>query len=479
MTLNIPTVLTIMALLLNSGGAFADGLSVDELLEQRNPASALDNLGLDERETLVLNLVESLKSANDARSLAIGNALCKSSAWTSAGDDGEAQARIWARMLKVSEPQDPLMYALDCAAANRDGFFRASTLTPLFNLRLTYCSGQPIGKDMIDELERVQRQMESFSASIETGLAKAAGADQKVVSFFPMRTALRLATVGAAKAVHFAQNSDWPSAKAEFRRTANYLRDNAPKDYNSPWGAWRYHVDFEFYANFYAWLGGDEKLTLERFMEWPAVVDDPEINASLPADLPRQIEAHIEELRANGHAAEAYVDWLYVERLLPGVSTEENECENWRRRDYDPRALARHLAECTNGDPPQNAAALRDFDACFHNRFQAEDWRVQYMSIRSEDEPQARVVIKRFIEALLEQRPFAGLGLTPEQSDEAVRILNSFEPYRIEGRADLVRMISDQGLTTEMRNALEELIDSGTVPLPWNTRPLFRRPTHF
>jgi hypothetical protein len=101
------------------------------------------------------------------------------------------------------------------------------------------------------------------------------------------------------------------------------------------------------------------------------------------------------------------------------------------------------------------------------------------MSIRSEDEPQARVVIKRFIEALLEQRPFAGLGLTPEQSDEAVRILNSFEPYRIEGRADLVRMISDQGLTTEMRNALEELIDSGTVPLPWNTRPLFRRPTHF
>jgi hypothetical protein len=74
MTLNIPTVLTIMALLLNSGGAFADGLSVDELLEQRNPASALDNLGLDERETLVLNLVESLKSANDARSLAIGNA---------------------------------------------------------------------------------------------------------------------------------------------------------------------------------------------------------------------------------------------------------------------------------------------------------------------------------------------------------------------------------------------------------------------
>jgi hypothetical protein len=203
MTLNIPTVLTIMALLLNSGGAFADGLSVDELLEQRNPASALDNLGLDERETLVLNLVESLKSANDARSLAIGNALCKSSAWTSAGDDGEAQARIWARMLKVSEPQDPLMYALDCAAANRDGFFRASTLTPLFNLRLTYCSGQPIGKDMIDELERVQRQMESFSASIETGLAKAAGADQKVVSFFPMRTALRLATVGGGESGPF------------------------------------------------------------------------------------------------------------------------------------------------------------------------------------------------------------------------------------------------------------------------------------
>ncbi len=478
MTFNFPSILTVIALLLNSSGALAEGLSVDDLLEQRNLASALDNLGSEEREILVSNLVGALESSDDDRSLVIADALCKSSAWRSAGDDGEAQTRIWAQMAKVTNPQDPLMYALDCAAANRDGYFRASTLTPLFNMRLTYCSGRPIEEDMLDELEGIQRQMEGFSASISAGLANAVGDDETVKSFFPMRTALRLATVGAAKAVQYANNNNWESAQTEFRRTAKYLRDNAPQDYDSPWGAWRYHIDFEFYINLYAWLGGEEELTLTRFIEWPAVVDDPAIKRSLPAELPQQIAAHLDELASHGHAGEPYVDWLYIERLLPGAATQAYECDSWRRRDYNPRALAGHIAECTDGDPPENAASLREFDACVH-RFQAEDWRVQYMSIRKEDVQQARVIIERFVQALLAQDPFSGLGLTLEELDEAKKILMSFEPYSVEGRSDLVGMISDQGLTTDMRNALEELIDSGTVPLPWNTRPLFRRPTHF
>ena len=481
MRVNVSTVLTIMAMLINMGAALAEVSSVDELLEQQNPASALDNLGLDQREELVAKLVASLESADDARKLVIANALCKSSAWTSAYDDGEVQDQIWAQMVKVPDTQDPLMYALDCAAANREGYFRASTLTPLFNMRLSYCSGQPFGKDTMAELDLVQAQMEDFSKSIEDGLAKAskdAGVAKTIKSFFPMRTAFRLATLRAARAVQYANDQDWPSAQAEFRRTAEHLRKYAPQDYGSPWGAWRYRNDFEFYIDIYAWLGGEEELDLKKFAEWPAVGDDNVIKDSLSAGLLKQIAAQLEEQASHRHKTSPYVDWLYVERLLPGAATEAKECDNWRRRYYDTHALAEHIAGCTDGKPLENTVALRNFDACVH-RFQAEDWSVQYMTIRRADEAKARVVIERFVEALLDRDPLSELKLTPEEMDEAIRVLNSAEPYSIEGRSDLVRMVSDQGLTTSMRNALEEVIDSNTVQLPWNTRPLFRRPTHF
>lgn len=478
MRIKFTAVLTVIILLTNSSGAIAQAASVKELLEQDNPASALDALGSAERGEMVTQLVDALALAQYDRKLEIATALCKSNAWLT-GDDDAVQGRIWAQMIKTPSAQDPLTYALDCAAVNRDGYLRARTLTPLFKMQLSYCAGEPLGKDMIYELEQFENGMKEFSVLVDVGLTRAFAEtteDQKLYSFFSLRTELRLATVRAAQAVQLAKD-DWKAAQAKFWRAAEGLREREPESYRLTWGAWRYRNDIAFYSNFYAWLGGVEALDMTQFEMWPEVIGNDELYSEVPDNLLNEMTAQVEERKSHGHNGDPYVDWIYMDRLLPGASVNSGEeCGNWRKRFYNTRKLAKQISACAQDGAPMNYASLQEFDACVHE-FQTDDWSVQYMTTHKSDLEAAKRVINKFIDDLSDENPFVKLDL--DQNERAFDVLRSFKAYDVKDDADLVRIVSDQGLTTDMRSALRTLIDSESVPLPWGTRPLFRRPTHF
>lgn len=462
--------------------ASADTLSVDDLLDNSDPAAALDDLENSERQQMVTKLSEELDNANKARKSNIANTLCKSRAWTSAGDDDEVQRKIWAQMAELSDPQSDLSYLLDCAAVNRSGFYRAATLTPLFNMRVAYCAGQPLGEDVLEELNGIESQMAEFSSEVATGLTKAFQAADKnptTESFFPLRTEFRLAVVRAARAVQLAKDGDWPAAQAEFTRLSNNVPVYEPEDYKRTWGAWRYHNDLVFYRNFYTWLGGAEDLGMAELVTWPVVTEDEDIKAAIPSDLAERIEAQNQERTENGHTTKPYVDWIFVERLLPGAAPDAEECGSWRRRFYDTRALAKQVNICANKyGQLTDYASLQIFDQCVHE-FQAEDWSVQYMTIKIEHINEAQLVISKFIDRLLDKLSHSELEFDANELSEAEQVLRSFKPYRVVGSNATVLMLTNSGLSTDMRNALEEIIASEEVPLPWGATPLFRRPSHF
>lgn len=162
----------------------------------------------------------------------------------------------------------------------------------------------------------------------------------------------------------------------------------------------------------------------------------------------------------------------YFQERLAG----EAECSNWRRRFYNTHELAAQVAFCAV-ETPTNAAELNALDTCIH-QYEANDWSVQYMTIRADDKSAANTVIQRFATALVEQARQIE-GLSSEETSKLEGVLTSYKPYSVDGREGVLRMVTDAGLTTDMRNTLEAIIDSGSVMLPWDTPPLFRRPTHY
>lgn len=455
--------------------AQAEPPSVDILLEQANPAETLDTLDADDRAGAVMLLVQALGKAEGDRKRAIADALCHMGPW-STSDDAGVQRAIWAEMVDITDPQSDLSYALDCAAANREGFYRAATITPLFDMRLSYCAGQPLGDDVVAVLDAIETEIMRFSREMTDGLASAfkeAGADQTFSSYFPLRTAFRLATVRAARAVEYARLGDWSKAQAGFREAADALPDLPVADYPKIWGAWRFHNDLIFYRSFYSWLAGADDLGMQSLLIWPTIAADKSLWKGIAPDILKRIRAY-DDARPSG---DAYVDWIYVERLLPGASTPTEECGGWRRRYYNTHELVAKLVECADhSGRPSDYAGLWALDRCILE-YQADDWSIQFMTVYDEYRKDAETVIAEFVARIVATQSFSGLA--PADRAKAAALLGSSKPLQDMTRANLYRFVTDEGLTTEMRSAIEAAIEVDKVPLPWGTAPLFRRPTYF
>ncbi|MBT3140435.1 hypothetical protein KL867_05195 [Ruegeria litorea] len=454
--------LAFWAVLLPSMPIFAETPNVDSLLAAPNAPDVIDGMQPELRMATILQLARQM--AERPEKLDIPKLLCAIRPWTT-GDsstDQEIQRSAWAEMATL-DPQGPRYRWLDCVAVNIKGGYRATSLSPLYDLRQSYCTGVPIAKDLSGYLSELGDGIEMFNETVRHGMKQAVeqkGSSPRY-SYYPLRNEIRLSTVAAARAVALAQAEDMSTARAVFLAAADrlkYVLENM--DYINTRNGWAYHSDLQMHRALYDWLGqGSGLIDMDGLKNWPSALSDPAIAGAIPNDTRKRMEQ-------GGDTA--YVDPVFVERLLPGAARVNAECDRWRRRSFNTRELAEQIETCANkfGQPPSNAEELSNLDLCI-SEYQAHDWRVQFSSVRPDrvDEAvqNARVLVKKLMSTTKYQ------SLSVEQQNRIAENLNTVSEESYSARYS--RIVTEHELQTQDRTALEQIFDD----LKLSNRPLMAR----
>lgn len=450
--------------------AFAETLSIDDILESETSQEYVNALNPTDRAAVVRGLADALKERRDNTDIA--KLLCAIAPWTTGNpqngvSDDQLQTYMWDEMALQEVNSDAFRW-LDCAAANRIGFYRASALSPLYDLRQSYCASLPISPDMKGHLRQVESGIRAFDARLEAGLTQAieAAGTSPRHSFFPMQNKLRLAVVRSALAVEIARrDNDWAAAQVEFAALAAELRETASKsDYASTRNGWTFPNDLAFFAAVYAWVAGaDDTLAMDPLLNWPPLLDDANILTAVPLPLREQIK------RENS----SYVDMIFVERLFPGASEGTQECGGWRRRSYNVHELSAAVDSCAKKlGRPDGIDALSRLDSCILE-YDASDWRVEFRRVRQQEVALAELQIPINVKEIMKDSAVMAL---PEA--EQASLAAALSGYRKEGESrGWVVFATDRVITTAQRTLLEQVFDRVRLTgVRRGDRPLIARP---
>jgi hypothetical protein len=445
--------------------AFSEVPSISSILSRPDPHQFVDSLSDDNRRRVVQELAEELQTGNRTK---VAKLLCAIAPWStgSVESDQRLQEASWKLMAKLDVHSEDFRW-LDCAAANRAIIgYRDTSLSPLYDLRQSFCAGARISDDTIAYLNEVEDGIIAFNRSISDGLAKAVvevGDDATArQSYYPTRNLFRLAVVRSARAVEIAK-TDWAAAQSEFGTLASELREaEASLDMASIRGGWNYPNDLLFNASLYAWVSGvDEHLNFERLIVWPPVLEDPSSMGAIPPDVRQQLERE-----APGH-----VEMIFIERLFPGASVPgEKECDGWRRRSYDVHRISSVVKSCAERlGRPKDLKGLRELDACIL-AYDADDWRVEFHTGLMPGLDAAEAQISRCVADVLNRPEISRLS-----SSEVEHLTLALEDRKIEPIDErLARIVTENVITTPQRVVLEEIFDN--FACRGLRRPLMARP---
>jgi len=438
-----------------------DGTAQDfsALLDDDKADVLIDQLPSDERHLAVRALAGRL----DTETYRTAQILCAIRPWTTGDPDRDdaLQTEVWRHMSRETSGEADGFRWLDCAAANRDGWYRASSLDPMFNVRQAMCSGW-LGHETAGlNVRTIATGMDEFGDRLEVGIRAAfEGQEHSLHSFYPVRNALRIANLRAALAVEVWRN-DPERSRSILREAATSLETTLRQlDVARTRNGWRLYNDLEFHSALYSWLSdGDEDSVarLRVFLEPEPVLNNPRLASAISPEI-------LDEMPVD------FVDMIYIERLLPGAqlvredqqdgiaALDDLECDQWHRRSYDPVALAETVLACA--DTRHDIVA---FDTCLVP-FEATDWTLQYASARNLSEPQIQNEKQR-IERLVEEV----LGRIPNETASGMESL--LLPVQVERFGSRVVFVAPGELATSQREFLDTVFDRRS-----SLDPLFRRP---
>lgn len=380
-------------------GAAVQADEVDEILAATTPHQIIDELQTSERERIISALGQRLE--NDVAT--IGPVLCAMSPWTT-GDQAEdlaLQQTAWRLMQQDGEAESSDVRWLDCLASNRTSGegnefgYKAVALDPMFNLRQTACTGAIDVSGIPEALIGI----EAFNKEYSEGLsAEASDGQSEVFSFYPLRNATRQATFYASLAVAADQEGKHDLAVQHLEDAADVLDAKLDELNNGSVSdtrnGWRRHNDVEFYAALYRWLATGAGIERIEAFRAPIPVKQNQIFANALSD----------DLR--NRIPDEFVDMIYVERLLPGAqgTSENDECEQWRRRSYSPSHLAEVVLDCSSD------RSLVTFDTCMMS-LEATDWTVVFATpiARQSDADGIKESIEVFVERALSRSKAFGI----------------------------------------------------------------------
>lgn len=367
-------------------------------------ASFLDN-ELDEvsRQATIVNIRTALTGIDQTVSREwLLSVLCSIRPWTT-GDtvtDTEFQADIAGVMADISDPHSSEFRYADCALINRQGQYRTTSINPLSNFRQEWCNRQnPIeqlqvlNNSYIERLDAISASIVQFNDGIDGFVSSAYETRQPSIngtrgnSYYPLRNQLRLLMLEAAVAVHFAQSGDIENARIRFNGIATSLtsfRDELNETQRR--NGWRVYSDLSYYIALYSWLGDEngDQSEFSAIINSNPVIQDDDLAALIPGDI-------VADIRKKTKSSSPYFDFVFVERLLPGLQYGPAECEAWRGRSYNIVTLAKFTQYCANKSGPiAGHIYLVKFDVCM-NDFEADDWTIQISSEKSDNEASAIV----------------------------------------------------------------------------------------
>ncbi|MGB3554202.1 MAG: hypothetical protein WBA25_06135 [Jannaschia sp.] len=421
---------------------------IDALLAEPAPHETIDGMPSGRRDLVVAALGRRLEGQVST----VGQVLCAIRPWKTGSKAGDEELQRTAYRLMQAEPsaESTDFRWLDCVAGNREGYYRAAALDPMFDLRQAYCAGQSDKSGYAPDLAGTIDRLRAFDSRTAAGLAAAKGPDDiEKFSYYPLRNSLRLANLRAARAVSLWEESPG-AARKQLREAADGLDDTlAALDVANTRNGWRLYNDVAFHAALYRWLtDGEDRSAIEAFLDPIPVVDDPALRDALTPEVMREMP-------------EDFVDPIYIERLLPGAQVENGgaECAAWHRRSYHPRDLARAVLACDDSD-------LLAFDDCMAG-FEASDWTVVISTLprqvsRSEQD-RLLGMCREFIEAARSRdRDGAAAGAFQRMGDVVVEPTMDVTPCRASGE-----------VTTSDRAVLQPLFEATRLH---GIEPLFRRP---
>jgi len=355
--------------------------------------------------------------------------LCALPPWTTGipETDDAHQAGIWSVMRKKSKHYTRLFLYLDCAAANRRGFYYDEIVGSFKDLNKRYCEGDIDRGTVSEQNAALEKKLVRTDGAIERGL-DGPGAQ----SYIPIRNSLRRAMLAAELGVLEFQNSPEDGNRL-FLTAAKFLEKRNTKDYlTRARNGWRFHSDLSVLSAFYRALSGDQDALdlLESYADWKAVRDDDVIKDSVEPDVKENMP-------------EGYVDTVFLERLLPGAaSSSDDECKRWRRRNYSTRGFAKHAHGCLKID----SSTLTALDNCMA-KYVATDWYIQFRSFKKGNGRESAEFAKDLIAKALMDIPgnledvSGALGVVEKGDYFVVRTESKFSTDQIE---EFKKLIGDR-----------------------------------
>lgn len=434
--------------------------SIQKLLKNSDdPLAAIDAMDNRQRPPVIRDLARAV--VDNPGNLELAQLMCAIQPWTTktesdAGSDDAIQTALWERMRSLNAQSEEFRW-LDCASVNRTGGYMEVAVNPLYNLRQSACTAIPVTDDWDGYYAGLIGSITGYNETISQGLSSdAANAPH---SYYPTRNILRTALLGAGRGVTAAKSGQPDLARSYFADTAKELTAHLETiDYANTRNSWVFHSDLTLYATFYGWLGTGGALDMSALINWPPALMDAEIADAIPPATRAQIEKD---------GATDYVDPVYLERLLPRAAPKDQECSQWRRRSYDTRALAKVMQDCATpyANMEVSYAMLTELDQCI-GAFEAADWRVQFSSVPKGGGSSELSRIKSSLSAILGSSQFAALPKTEQASIRA-----NLETLHLEAAGSYARIVTDHGLTTSDRTALERIFDAiGLAPRPMMAR---------
>ncbi|WP_306260275.1 hypothetical protein [Pararhizobium sp. IMCC21322] len=406
---------------------------LDRALVAKDPVAFIDALEPQQREAIVRDIAKLIeKKGREFDSLV--NLLCEVRPWTTGGRDLdiELQDTLWQNAALETAPWTETFAALDCAAANRIDFYFSEVVNPLAKLRQDICEGVTVSSIEFEQFSQISKAIEKVDTAILRGLTLPGRNSRKFRSYFPLRNAMRRAMMEAAQGVRVA-DTNWTEAQKHFLNASEVLeewnelgRDGKTRILlKNTRNGWRFHNDLQLYSALYSWLGGSSKnLDLEVLRAWPPAKEDWGVAGALGATVERRMP-------------KSFVDFIFVERILPGAASGASECERWRLRSYNTEEFSTHVENCAEGLVPSDLKSLRQIDDCIAS-YQASDWRVQFLAFkrRSQWEDVADEEISKIKAAL------------STSSDDLSDIIESIRP----DPGVWIRIMTDEKFTTARVN---------------------------
>lgn len=361
--------------LLSSHPAHAQELQ--RALVSDTPINFIDRLDKASRQSLISEIELKVRTPGQEFPTLV-SLLCEIQPWTTGSPetDQTLQENLWRKAALEKAPWTDLFGALDCAAANRTEFYFSEVTAPIAQLHRSICSPKSASIDTIEQYETIGLAIKKVDEAILEGLTGISENTLKTRSFYPLRNVARRAMLKAAQGVRAAE-TDWATAQDHFHDASEILQEWNISKAGHPQkillaktrNGWRFNNDIEFFSKFYSWLAGDiASFPAQEFETWPSVKNDPGISGAFSETLAQKIP-------------DDFIDYIFVERILPGAAPADLECERWRQRSYPTRPFAKHVGKCSADLTIDSLTALRALDSCIAD-FEASDWRIQFLAFR-------------------------------------------------------------------------------------------------